>query len=154
MKVLSKGMPILAIVISLLMVSSSTAVPNVNSNPLMNIINEIEKNQKIIEKKLATKPLDLESIESSNILINKIKDTILDVTHDTKEGGFIINLLIKIIEWLISIVQDLISIVYKLIDLVEIITTLVDIIDTLFNLIRELIDKIMDIFTPGALKST
>ena len=44
-----------AIIIGLLMISSATAVPKVNSDPLMDIVNEIEKNQKIIEENINTK---------------------------------------------------------------------------------------------------
>jgi len=41
-----------AILIGLLMISSATAVPKVNSDPLMNKINEFEKTKKIIEENI------------------------------------------------------------------------------------------------------
>jgi len=136
-----------AILIGLLMISSATAVPKVNSDPLMNIITEIEQNKKIIEENINNKTFDLKTEESINLLI-------YEITLDVKTGGFIIDLLIKIIEWLISVVQNLINIVYQLIELMEIINNLVNLIGTLFEMITELINKIKDIFTPGTLKST
>jgi hypothetical protein len=135
------------IIIGLLMISSATAVPKVNSDPLMDKINEIEKTKKIIEENINNKILDLKTRGSINLLIKTIKDTIYDITLDFKSRSFIINLLIKIIQWLISVVQDLIN-------LVELLITLVNLIGTLFGLIKELINLIIDIFTPGTLKST
>ena len=142
-----------AIIIGLLMISSATAVPKVNSDPLMNIINEIEKNKKIIEENISDKTFDLKSGESINLIIKKIKDNIYSITPKLGVMG-LIDLLIKIIQWIISVVQDLINLVYKIIDLVEIIYTLVNLIGTLIGLIIELINLIIDIFTPGSLKST
>ena len=142
-----------AIIIGLLMISSATATPKVNSDPLMNIVNEIEQNQKIIEENIATKTLDAKTGESINLLIKKIKDTIYDITLEGKARGFIINLLIKIIQWLISVVQSLITLVHTIFGLVDLIYTLVNLIATLIELIIELINLIIDIFTPGTLKS-
>jgi len=143
-----------ALIIGLLMISSATAVPKVNSDPLMNKINEIEKNKKIIEENINNKTLDLKTKGSINLLIKTIKDNIYDITLDFKARGFIINLLNKIIQWLISVVQNLINLIQNIIDLVNIIYTLVNLIGTLFELITELINLIKDIFTPQILKST
>jgi len=142
-----------AIIMGLLMISSATAVSKVNSDPLMNIIDELEKNQKIIEESISDKTFDLKSGESISLLIKKIKGNIYNITPNLGFGG-LIDLLIKIIQWIISVVQDLINLVYKIIDLVEIIYALVNLIGTLIGLIIELINLIIDIFTPGILKST
>jgi hypothetical protein len=141
-----------AIIIGLLMVSSTTAVPKLNSDPLMNKINEIEKTKKIIEENIKNKTPDLKTQRSINLLINKIKDTIYDITLNLTPGG-LIDLLIKIIQWMISVVQNLINLVNKIIDLVDIIHTLVNLIGNLIELIKELINLIIDIFTPGISKS-
>jgi len=138
-----------AIIIGLLMISSATAVPTVNSDPLMNIIDDIEKTKIMIEENISNKTFDLKTRESINLLIKTIKDTVHGLTLDLKTEGFIIDLLIIIITLFISIVQNLINLVYKIIDLVEIINTLVDLIGTLIGLIIELIQNIIDIFTPG-----
>ncbi|VVB61849.1 Uncharacterised protein [uncultured archaeon] len=140
-----------AIVIGLLMVSSATAVPKLNSDPLMNKINEIEKTKKIIEENIKNKTPDLKIQGLISLLIKKMKDTIYDITLNLTPGG-LIDLLIKIIEWMISIVQNLINLVYKIFDLVDIIYTLVNLIGTLIELIIELINSIIDIFTPGTIK--
>jgi len=135
-----------AIVIGLLMISSATAVPNVNSEPLMNKISQIEKTKKMIEENIANKNLDLKTRASINLFITTIKDTIAGITLNFKPFGFIITLLILIIQWLILIVQNLINVV-------ELLFTLVNLIGTLFDLIMELINLIIDIFTPGILKT-
>ena len=141
------------ILIGLLMISSVTAVSKVNSDPLMNIIHELENNKKIIEENISDKTFDLKSEESISLLIRKIKGNIYSITPNLGFRG-LIDLLIKIIQWIISVVRDLINLVYKIIDLVEIIYTLVNLIGTLIGLIIELINLIIDIFTPGTLKST
>ena len=143
-----------AIIIGLLLMSSATAVPTVNSDPLTNIIDDIEKTKIMIEENISSKTLDLKTGESIDLLIKSIKDTVYDINPDVQTKGIIINLLIMIIQFLISIVQALINLVYKIIDLVEIINTLVNLIGTLFDLIIELINLIIDIFTPGTLTST
>jgi hypothetical protein len=142
-----------AILIGLLMISSATAVPKVNSDPLMGKINEIEKNKKTIEENINNKTLDLKTKGSINLLIKKIKDTIYSITLDLK-SGLLINLLVKIIQWLISLVQELINFVNNLFNLVELIYTLINSIVTLYELIIQLINYIKDIFTPQILKST
>lgn len=146
-----------AILVGLLMISSATAVPKVNSDPLMDKINEIEKNKKIIEENINNKTLDLKTKESINLLITEIKDTIYNKTLDLKSGP-LFDLLVKIIQWLISLVQGLINlvnnIINNIINLMELIYTLINLIVTLYELIIQLINLIKDIFTPQILKST
>ena len=129
-----------AFLIGLLMISSATAVPKVNSDPLMNIIAEIEQNKKIID-------LDLKTRESINLLINKIKDTIYDITLDVKPGG-LIDLLIKLIQWLITFIQNLIVLIGVVADLAALIYNLVNVLVTVYNLIMAIIDIINEIFNP------
>jgi uncharacterized protein (UPF0335 family) len=139
-----------AILIGLLMVSSATAVPKVNSDPLMNKVNEIEKSKKIIEENINNKTLDLKTIGSINLLIKNIKETIHDLMLDIKSAG----LILKIIQWLISLIQKILTFINDLTKLVQLINNLLTAIVNLYNLIIKLIDFIKSIFTPTILKST
>jgi hypothetical protein len=139
-----------AILIGLLMVSSATAVPKVNSDPLMNKVNEIEKSKKIIEENINNKTLDLKTRELINLLIKNIKETIHDLTLDIKSAG----LILKIIQWLISLIQKILTFINDLTKLVQLINNLLTAIVNLYNLIIKLIDFIKSIFTPTILKST
>jgi hypothetical protein len=139
-----------AILIGLLMVSSAAAVPKVNSDPLMNKVNEIEKSKKIIEENINNKTLDLKTRESINLLIKNIKETIYDLTLDIKSAG----LILKIIQWLISLIQKILTFINDLTKLVQLINNLLTAIVNLYNLIIKLIDFIKSIFTPTILKST
>jgi uncharacterized protein (UPF0335 family) len=139
-----------AILIGLLMVSSATAVPKVNSDPLMDKINEIEKNKKIIEENISNKTLNLKTMGSINLLIKNIKQTIYDLTLDIKSAG----LILKIIQWLISLIQKILTLINDLTNLVQLINNLLTAIVNLYNLIIKLIDFIKSIFTPTILKST
>lgn len=116
-----------AIFTSLLMISTVTAVPQADSNPLMKKINEIEENTKLINGKLASINLDVET-------------------------GGIIDLLIQIIQWLISIVQQIINLILEIFGLVDLIEYLISLIVNLFELIMALINFIIDIFTPNVLR--
>jgi len=141
-----------AIVIGLLMISSATAVPKVNSDPIMNIITEIEKNKIIIEEELSSKTLDLNTKGSISLLVKRIKDTVYGITSTLKIGD-LIDLLIKIIQWLITFIQKLVNLISLIANLAELIYTLVNIVMTLYNLILEIIDIINGFFNPGTLKS-
>jgi hypothetical protein len=136
------------IIIGLLMISSATAVPKVNSDPLMDKINEIEKNKKIIEENISNKTLDLKTRGSINLLIKIIKETIYDITLDLKAG-----LIIQIIQWLISLIQKLINLITGIFNLVELIYNLINLIVNLYELIIKLINFIKDIFTPKIFES-
>ena len=111
----------------LLMISTVTAVPQVNSNPLMDKINEIEEYERIIDEKLAT------------------------INPDVENGG-LIDLLIQIIQWLIALVQQIINFILDIFGLVELIEYLKGLIVALFELIMSLINFIIDIFTPDTLR--
>jgi hypothetical protein len=106
------------------MISTVTAVPQANGNPLMDKINEIEEGKRIIDNKIASINLDAES-------------------------GGLIDLLIQIIQWLIALVQQIINIILEIFHLVDLIEYLINLIVSLFELIMALINFIIDIFTPG-----
>jgi len=138
-----------AIIIGLLMISSATAVPKVNSDPLMDKINEIEKNKKIIEENIYKKTLDLKTRGSITLLIKIIKETIYDITLDLKAG-----LIIQIIQWLISLIQKIVDLITGIINLVQLIYNLINLIINLYELIIKLINFIKDILTPKILEFT
>jgi len=129
-----------AILIGLLMISSATAVPKVNSDPLMNKINEIEKTKKIIEENINNKTFDLKTRGSINLLINIIKETIYDKTLDLKAG-----IILDIILWLISIIQNIINFISSLTNLVQLLYNLINLLVNLYELLVKLIDFIKDV---------
>ena len=79
---------------SFLMISTVTAVPKVNSNPLLVKINEIE--------------------DYKNILDVEVKKMILDV-----ENGGLIDILIQLIKFIINFVEQLISLITQIFGLVN-----------------------------------
>lgn len=105
------------------MVSTVTAIPKINSDPLMDRIYKIEQKQLNLSEKI------------SEIYINL-------------EKGGLIDLLTKIIQWLIDLVEETINLVLEIFNLVEIIGYLIDLISSLLNAIMELIDRIFEIFNP------
>ena len=141
-----------AIIVGLLMISSATAVPKANSDPLMDIISDIEKNKQLLEENINNKTFDQTTRESIDLLINKIKDAMYTITPNLKIGG-LIDLLIKIIQWLITFIQQLINVISAIYNIVELIYTLVTVLMTLYNLIIQLIEFIQDILNPQPLKS-
>jgi hypothetical protein len=141
-----------AIIVGLLMISSATAVPKVNSDPLMDIVTAIEKNKQLVEENISNKTFDLRTRESINLLINKIKDSIYSITPNVKLGG-LIDFLIKLIQWLITFIQQLISVINAIYNIVELIYTLITTLFTLYDLIIKLIEFIQDILNPQPLRS-
>jgi len=113
-----------AIVISLLLMSTVTAVPQVHSNSIMNVINNIE--------------------DSKNSLENIIK---INIFEKLKLNG-LIELLIQLIMLIIDFVTQIISIVQNIISLANLIQNLINAFTTLFQLIQQLIELIQEIFNP------
>jgi len=118
-----------AILIALLLMSTVTAVPQTQSKPAMDIINDIEDKINLIE-----------SNEISNIINNA-------------ESGGIIELLIQLITVIIQFIIELIGIIQNIIGLVNLIETLIAAFTTLFQLIQDLIELIRSIFNPEQLIS-
>ena len=113
-----------SIFISLLLISTASAVPKVNSDHLMNKIQEFEEMEKMIFDKL-------------------------DLIKTHVESGGLIDLLIQLINWLIGIIQQIINLIQKIFGLVSLIENLVNLIVKLFEAIIQLINFIIDIFTPN-----
>jgi phage-related protein len=113
--------------ISLLLISTVTAVPQTHSKPAMNLINSIEDKKNIIDFK------------SLNDILNNI------------ESGGIIDLLIQLITLIIQFVMEIISIIQNVISLVNLVQNLIDAFTTLFQLIQDLIEIITNIFNPSSI---
>jgi len=119
---------IFAIFTSMLMISTVSAVPKVNSDPLMDKIQEFEEIERQINEKLDSLVLEV-------------------------ENGGIIDLIIQIIEMLIDLVQQLISVIGRVFQLVELITYLITLIVRLYELIMAVIDYILNLFSPDLFRS-
>ena len=113
--------------ISLLLISTVTAVPQTHSKPTMNLINTIEDKKNIID------------IEPLNDIINNIK------------SGGIIDLIIQLITLIIQFVTEIISIIQNVISLVNLVQSLIEAFTTLFQLIQDLIEIIKNIFNPSSI---
>ncbi len=115
------------IFIALLLVSTVTAVPQAQSNPVMNLINDIEENKNIID------------YDFLNNIINNV------------QSGGIIDLIIQLITLIIQFILEIIDVIQNIIGLVNLIQNLIDAFTTLFQLIQDLIEIIRNIFNPSSL---
>lgn len=109
------------IFIALFMVSTVTAVTQMNSNPIMDKIDSIEENKLFIEEKIS------------------------EINIDVENGG-LIDFIIQIIQWLIDLVQDIINLVLEIFDLVYLIEYLIELSSSLFTVIMDLINLILGFF--------
>jgi len=123
-----KVIPLIGVIfISLLLISNSSAVPQTHSEPVMDLIDEIEKQKSQYEDVL------------SSLLKN-----ILPVDD-------IIDFIIRIIQWLMQLVINLVEVVSYLIILAQAVDSLVKLMEFLFNLIQSIIDIIMGWFNPDTI---
>jgi phage-related protein len=115
-----------AVFISLLMISTVTAVPQAQSQPAMNMIEKIE--QKIN---------DTEQLEDT-----------LSFDGDIQPTG-LIDLIIQLLTAILGIIQDLILFMLNLFQIVNLIEMIVSAISQLINLVVQFINAIIDLFTPN-----
>lgn len=113
-----------AIIFSLLLVSTATAVPHSFSNPAMNIIHAIAHEKQSIE----------------NLGNNEY--------FTLGQNGGIIEIIIQLLTLILQFIIKLIEMISDLIRLVGLIQDLIDALLTLFDLIQQLIQLIMNIFNP------
>ena len=113
--------------ISLLLISTVTAIPQTHSKPTMNLINSIEDKKNII------------NFEPLNDILNNIK------------SGGIIDLLIQLITLIIQFVMEIITIIQNVMSLVNLVQNLIEAFTTLFQLIQDLIEIIKNIFNPSSI---
>ncbi|RLF41435.1 MAG: hypothetical protein DRN12_03260 [Thermoplasmata archaeon] len=102
-----------ALAVSLLMISTATAVPNTQSTPVMNAVNNLEKTEKILYSKIG----------------------------DIQPTGFI-DFLIQLIILLIKLVMTIVTIIQSVLGIVNLIKNIIAAIQSLVNLIQQLIDLI------------
>ena len=120
---------LVAIVIALLMMSTVTAVPQINSKSLMNKINDVEQKRNFLEEKIT-----------------------VNFCNNIRPCG-LIDLLIQLITLLIQLVFKIIQVVQDVIGLVNLIQNLIDALTNLFQLIQDLFELLQEIFNPEPLKS-
>lgn len=111
--------------IALLLISTATAIPQAHSNSVMNLIDDLEENKKIIE-----------SEKLNNIISNVI-------------SVGIIELLIQLIMLIIEFIMEIINLIQNISSLVNLIQNIIDAFSTLFQLIQDLIELIRNIFNPS-----
>jgi len=119
-----------AIAVVLLMVSTVTAVPQVHSTPMMEIVNEVEQKKTLINGKIG-------------VFSDKIVDKLVNV-----EPGGIISWLINLITSLIEFIMNIINFISSVIQLAELIITLINLITTLYEAILQFIEWIQGILNP------
>ena len=117
-------MIVFAIFSVFLMISTVSAVPKINSDPLMDKIKEIEEYKKTIDEKVS------------------------DLTLNVESGG-IIDIIRQIIQWLIDFVRELIVLVLQAFKLVELIKYLIGLLVALYELIMVVVNYILDLFSPS-----
>ena len=119
-----------AIAVVLLMVSTVTAVPQVHSTPMMEIVNEVEQKKTLINGK-----------------IGAFSDKIVDKLVNVELGG-IIEIIIAILLFLIQLLNSIIQFILTIMQIGNLILALIDAITTLIDLITQFIEWIQAILNP------
>ena len=141
-----------SIAIATLMISTTTAVPQVQSQSTMEVLNSSEKIHKIIEEKKAM----LKEYEQKKIMLDeKTVDSSDERIH--KALGVLNEPLGPFLDWLIDLINKLIQFITDLIDFIKELLQIGTLIDLLIEKILELIDLIaqfiqwlIDLFNPDA----
>jgi len=111
-----------AFLITLLLVSTATAVPQTYSKPAMDMINTIEQNKSLNEK----------------------------YEHVFESTG-IIDWIVQLLQRILNLIRDLIQFVLDLFQIVNLINMIISAITQLITLIGQLIQSIIDVFNPTTL---
>ena len=119
-----------AIAVVLLMVSTATAVPQVHSTPMMEIVNEVEQKRAILEGEFGVCTEKLE-----------------DISFNVQPRG-IIDTIIAIILFLIQILNSIIQFIMNIMQIGNIILALIDAIMALIDVITQFIEWIQGILNP------
>ena len=113
-----------AVFISLLLISSATAVPQTHSKPAMNMIEKIEQKTTVVEAL-------------------KQKSNTLD-----PEGKNCIDWIIQLLRSILNVIYQLIQLVLDLFQIIQILEAIIAAIYQLVDLIIQFINTIIDLFTP------
>ncbi len=121
-----------AVAISTLLISSVSAIPQTHSQPVMEIVNEIEKNRAVLEDKYLISTEDAKT-SLSKILPLGILDTI-----------------IQLLSLLVSLVYGIVNFLLKIMQLASLITLLINAITALINTVTQFIEWLTNLFNPQA----
>ena len=116
-----------AIAIVSLMISTATAVPQVHSEPVMKIVNDVEQKKTFFEE--------------------KIEGFSEKIALDVEPGG-IIDTIIAIIQFIIELIMEIIQLIADLMQLGNLIMALIAAIEALISIITQFIEWIMGILNP------
>ena len=116
-----------AVFVSILLLSTVTAVPQTHSKPAMNLIDKIEE-------------------KTSNIQGLEEKTKLADLME--KDG--IIDWIIQFLRAILNFIYHLIQLVINLFQIVQLLEMIVSAINQLFDLIEQFINRILDVFTPNS----
>ncbi len=116
-----------AVFISLLLISTVTAIPQTNSEPAMDLIEQLEEKKSFAE-----------------MLEQKIK------SNDLPQPEGFIDWITQFLLSILNFVQWLVQLVLDLVQVVSLIATIISAINQLINAITQLLDSIMDIFNPSS----
>jgi phage-related protein len=114
-----------ALFITLLMVSTVTAVPQSQSKPLMDTISSLDQQETSLREKISD-------------------------GFSAAELGGLFDLIMQIIQWLAQVLAKIIGIINNVIKIVSLLIYVVQLIQTLINFIQRLIDLINGLFNPDA----
>jgi phage-related protein len=115
-----------AVIISLLLVSTATAIPQKYSEPAMNII---------------------ENIEQKNFLSERMEKRI--DSEDFFRTTGIIDWIIQLLQFILNFIRDLIQFVLELFQIINLINMIISAINQLIDVIAQFIQAIIDLFTPN-----
>jgi hypothetical protein len=124
-----------AVAISTLIISSVSAVPQTHSRPIMEIVNEIEKNRAVLEDKYSI------SIEDAKTSLLKIMPL------------GIIDTIIKLISLIINLIYGIVNFLLTIMQLGSLIVLLINAITVLIDTVTQFIEWLTNLFNPQALTS-
>lgn len=131
-----------------LMISTATAVPQVQSQSSLKRMEKSEEIKKIIDERIKK----IEEIKNDNELIIENHEKALDLLKIYSKD---IGMLGPFLDWLINLINSIIDLIQNLIDFISDLLSLANLIDLLIESIQQLIAKvqqfiqwILDLFNP------
>lgn len=120
-----------AIFVIFLLVSNATAIPQINSEPIMKKVSDTKKQIKQLEEKL-------------KVYTGKIDN----INFNIYPTG-IFDFLIAILNFLIDLINSIIDFILEFMELGALILALINTLKSLINVINQFIDWIQDLFDTG-----
>jgi len=132
-----------------LLVSSATAVPQVQSQSNLKRLKKSEEVQQIIIDRAKI----IEELKNDNQLLKndykEIEELLRINLLDNGMLGPFLDWLINLINQIINIIQNLIDLISDILSLANLITLLIEKINQLISLVQEFIQWIIDLFNPN-----